>query len=141
MFDEKEIPTPEYWISLLFKRLVGRQVLNVFTDGNVEFRIYGHCSFNTPSGLVVYYINLHERDIGWQLARVRGENYELYSLTPGEDGKLSSRSVKLNGQKLRMTGDNLPSLHPVRSRTWPIIVPSLSYGFLVLPNVSVLACQ
>jgi heparanase 1 len=64
-------------------------------------------------------------------------------LTPGESNNLTSQTVKLNGKLIQMVNDTfLPDLQP-KPIIPPesIILPPVSYGFFVVPNAQVEACQ
>jgi hypothetical protein len=78
---------------------------------------------------------------------------QLYVLTPprGDGGggagshhhPLQSKMVALNGQTLAFVGDaGLPPLDPPLSKGGgPLVLPALSYGFVVVPDANVTACM
>ncbi|XP_064603976.1 heparanase-like [Liolophura sinensis] len=141
-YDENETPTPEYWLTLLFKRLMGRRVLEVTsTEGNHFFRMYAHCSLNHPGGVAFYFLNIYSSDVELTIPSFTSHSYELFSLSAGGNGTMSTSIVNLNGHPVTMDGDNLPELSPVTSQTWPVVIPKFTYGFLVLPDAYVMACR
>ncbi|XP_064600893.1 heparanase-like [Liolophura sinensis] len=132
-------PLPDYWLSLLFKRLVGRRVLHVTSsDNNRRIRIYAHCSAND---LTFFYQNMQNGEVRLAIPQFSQRSYQLYTLTAGGNGALTSKTVKLNGHELHMNGDHLPDLRPTVSTTWPVKVPSYSFGFLVFKHPNVAACH
>ncbi|XP_064603735.1 inactive heparanase-2-like isoform X1 [Liolophura sinensis] len=136
-------PLPDYWLTLLHKRLVGRKVLKVTSsEHNRHFRIYAHCSkeHGHPHGVTFFFQNMLSSEVKLNLEQYTNHYYELYILTAGGDGSLTSKTVKLNGHELHMNGDSLPTLSPVTDRVWPVKVPGHSFGFLVSPHADASAC-
>ena len=59
LLDENAYPLPDYWLSALYKRLVGIQVLNVkgALESGRQVRVYAHCAKSPyPKGSVVLII-------------------------------------------------------------------------------------
>ena len=144
-------PFPDYWSSLLYKRLVGRRVLEV--RGGIaldrKIRIYAHCASEKsiyPRGSVVFIAlntQAHEEELIFTNA-LQNLPVDQYLLTPGEGGNLSSQTVKLNGAPLALINDTfLPDIQP--KRIFPsrkqIVLPPLSYGFFVIAQANAKACQ
>ena len=133
-------PRPDYWLTLLFKRLVGRKVLKVLHDGdgnglgeNVgRIRLYAHCAnasgrVSGRSAVTLFGMNMNEEAVVLRLKdvfprferendsqsqswKVIVENYILQS----NHGRLYSKLVRLNGRTLHIRGeDALPVLKPV----------------------------
>ncbi|XP_070614184.1 heparanase [Erythrolamprus reginae] len=143
-------PLPDYWLSLLYKRLVGSTVLRVAVTGldPKKLRVYLHCT-NThhpkyrEGDITLFALNLYNSTkrlyIPTQFSKKQIDEYLL--LPYGEDNLLS-RSVQLNGHLLKMPSDEtLPVLQekplvPGQS----LELPGFSYGFYVIRNAKVLAC-
>ena len=138
-------PRPDYWLTLLHKKLVGARVLHVQGgDGNV--RIYAHCTKGVDQSLhgtvTMMAMNLHKTTnakITLQ-AGLRQKSIKQYLMTaPGND--LTSKEVLLNGKKIQMTSDTkLPDLSPEQV-TQPLNLPPLSYAFYVIDQADVEVCK
>lgn len=149
LVDENFEPLPDYWLSLLFKKLVGPQVLTVRVKGPArsKLRVYLHCT-NThhpryqDGDLTLYALNLHNVTKHVKLPyQLFNKPVDKYLLKPGPEGLLS-KSVQLNGETLKMVDDQtLPALtekplHPGSS----LGMPAFSYGFFVIRNAKISAC-
>ncbi|KFV82776.1 Inactive heparanase-2, partial [Struthio camelus australis] len=122
LVDQNFNPLPDYWLSLLYKRLIGPKVLAIHVAGlqrkprpgrviRDKLRIYAHCTsyhnHNYVRGsITLYIINLHRSRKKIKLAgTLRDKIVHQYLLQPyGKDG-LHSKSVQLNGQPLAMVDD------------------------------------
>ncbi|XP_069611126.1 inactive heparanase-2 [Ranitomeya imitator] len=160
LVDQNFNPLPDYWLSLLFKKLVGPKVLAVHVAGiqrkprpgkviRDKLRIYAHCTSHqnhnyVRGSITLYIINLHRSRKKIKLAgTLRDKIVHQYLLQPyGTDG-IQTKSVQLNGQHLAMIDDGtLPDLkaRPLRpGRT--LVIPPLTIGFFVVKNVNAVACR
>ncbi|XP_051507062.1 inactive heparanase-2-like [Myxocyprinus asiaticus] len=160
LVDQHFNPLPDYWLSLLFKRLVGPRVLAVHVAGlqrkprpgrviRDKLRIYAHCtSFHNHEyvrgSITIYIINLHRSRKKIKLAgTLRNKTVHQYLLQPfGTDG-LHSMSVQLNGEPLLMVdNETFPELKPRTLRAGQTIaMPPVSIGFYVIKNINAYACR
>ncbi|NWS71610.1 HPSE2 protein, partial [Crotophaga sulcirostris] len=160
LVDQNFNPLPDYWLSLLYKRLIGPKVLAIHMAGlqrkhrpgrviRDKLRIYAHCTsyhnHNYVRGsITLYIINLHRSRKKIKLAgTLRDKIVHQYLLQPyGKDG-LHSKSVQLNGQPLAMVDDGtLPDLKPRPLRAGrTLVIPPLTMSFYVVKNVNALACR
>ncbi|XP_030900495.1 inactive heparanase-2 isoform X4 [Melopsittacus undulatus] len=160
LVDHNFNPLPDYWLSLLYKRLIGPKVLAIHVAGlqrkprpgrviRDKLRIYAHCTsyhnHNYVRGsITLYIINLHRSRKKIKLAgTLRDKIVHQYLLQPyGKDG-LHSKSVQLNGQPLAMVDDGtLPELKPRPLRAGrTLVIPPLTMSFYVVKNVNALACR
>ncbi|XP_068948334.1 heparanase isoform X2 [Petaurus breviceps papuanus] len=143
-------PLPDYWLSLLFKQLVGTKVLtaSVKSPDKEKLRLYLHCTNNNhpkykEGDLTLYALNLHNDTKYLQLPpHLSGKRVEKYILQPSGYKNLLSQSVKLNGHILKMVDDKtLPELtgKPL-CLGCPLTLPPFSYGFFVVLNAKVVTC-
>nr|XP_016847648.1 PREDICTED: inactive heparanase-2 isoform X2 [Anolis carolinensis] len=160
LVDQDFNPLPDYWLSLLYKRLVGPRVLAVHVAGlqrkprpgrviRDKLRIYAHCTSHhnhsyVRGSITLYIINLHRSRKKIKLVgTLRDKLVHQYVLQPyGQEG-LHSRSVQLNGQLLTMEDDGtLPNLKPRSLRPGrTLVIPPLTMSFYVVKNVNALACR
>ncbi|CDQ84222.1 unnamed protein product [Oncorhynchus mykiss] len=123
LVDDNLNPLPDYWLSALYKRLVGPEVLSIEAFSTLgkkkRVRVYLHCtnkkSTSYKSGAVTLFaLNLSKSPariaVPAMVSNSTVEAFVLQSEQPGEEG-LYSNSVKLNGEVLKMVDDRtLPSL-------------------------------
>ncbi|XP_028815305.1 inactive heparanase-2 [Denticeps clupeoides] len=160
LVDQHFNPVPDYWLSMLYKQLVGPQVLAVHVAGlqrkprpgrviRDKLRIYAHCTsfYNhnyVRGSITIYIINLHRSRKKIKLAgTLRNKTVHQYLLQPlGSDG-LHSRSVLLNGEPLSMVDDEtFPELKPRALRAGrTITMPPTSIAFYVIKNINAYACR
>ena len=114
-------PRPDYWASVLWKRLMGIKVLDISND-DANMRIYGHC--HPTEGVTFVAINLHQdKSIGFAQS---GTAYTL------EADELGAANIRLNGEELSLVGDTLPSLEGTEQTEW--VIPSQGISFLHQPQ-------
>lgn len=133
-------PRPDYWASVLWRRLMGRRVLEVTrSDVSDLVRVYAHCSYQRPGAVTLLAINLGRNDsVRIELDGVQGSDKELYLLT---SEALDSKDLMLNGTRLRDEDGVLPPLAPARIGRGPADVPPLAMAFIVYPDADAPACQ
>jgi heparanase 1 len=138
-------PRPDYWTSVLWRRLVGRRVLDAQVDSNPLVRVYAHCARGGPPGAVVLVVvNLDRtRAVSLRLdAMTSKDSAAVYELSAPA---LASSEIRLNGMPLAADQDGaLPALAPLvvqrkssmlRARFGPA-----TYGFVVVPGAAPNAC-
>nr|XP_046232066.1 heparanase isoform X1 [Scatophagus argus]XP_046232067.1 heparanase isoform X1 [Scatophagus argus] len=152
LVDDNLDPLPDYWLSVLYKRLVGPEVLRVeaFSDfgRSKRVRLYLHCA-NRKSyrrgTVTLLSMNLSEKPASISLPALLSsstvEAFVLQSDQPGEEG-LYSRSVTLNGDVLKMVDDK--TLPDLKGRRLPpaqcLQLPAYSLAFFVLTDAEVAGC-
>uniref|UniRef100_A0A0B7BD96 Beta-glucuronidase C-terminal domain-containing protein n=1 Tax=Arion vulgaris TaxID=1028688 RepID=A0A0B7BD96_9EUPU len=136
-------PAPDYYLSVLYKRLVEGPVFNISLDlSSQSLRVYAHCArrgIYSPGALVIYYLNLADAQTVLSFPQFKNATLDLYLLTPGDADGLKSKFVKLNGNVLLMDGSTLPSLSP-QPYTGDVTVEGLTFGFIVVPKANVPLC-
>uniref|UniRef100_A0A3B4Y9S3 Heparanase 2 (inactive) n=1 Tax=Seriola lalandi dorsalis TaxID=1841481 RepID=A0A3B4Y9S3_SERLL len=160
LVDQHFNPLPDYWFSLVFKRLVGPRVLAVRVAGlqrrpqpgrviRDKLRIYAHCTsyYNhnyVRGSITIYIINLHRSRKKIKLAgTLRNKTVHQYLLQPyGTDG-LRAKHVQLNGERLLMSdNETFPELKPKTLRAGrTIAMPPMTIGFYVIKNINAYACR
>lgn len=133
-------PRPDYWASVLWRRLMGSRVLDVGrTDASDLVRVYAHCSYGRPGAVTVLAINLDaDHSVRIEVDGLPTANKELYLLT--SEG-LDSHDIMLNGTILRDEDGELPALGPELVGDGPAVVPSLGIAFIVYPDADAPACR
>uniref|UniRef100_UPI003AAF5F50 heparanase isoform X1 n=1 Tax=Centroberyx gerrardi TaxID=166262 RepID=UPI003AAF5F50 len=155
LVDDNLDPLPDYWLSVLYKRLVGPEVLRIEAFSNSaqrkRVRVYLHCtnkkSTSYRSGAVTLIaMNLSKSparvSVPAHMANSTAEAFVLQSDQPGEEG-LYSRSVSLNGEVLTMVDDKtLPELKGARLPPGEHLqLPGYSLAFFVLTEARASACR
>ena len=153
-------PNPDYFTGLLFKYLMGINVLQIESDDEY-LRVYAHCTsqrinqriynLNNKNLTLINpvsmgYVNLNNN----QSTEIRIDNLEelisgkviIFMLTADS---LESRTMKLNGNELELSVEGkLPNLEgeiiDINAES-EILVPSMSYGFIVFTQTTFTQCQ
>ena len=138
-------PNPDYFTSILFKRLVGTKTLTVH-DWHTPLRtlrVYSFCSAHTPGAVTIIALNLRNVTASLTFSGVSSSHRAEYLLTSDPE-TIVSRSIFLNGTPLNVTLPHfdLPPLEPLlRSNDAPFHMPPLSYAFVELVNAKVPSCH
>ncbi|XP_030291578.1 heparanase-like isoform X3 [Sparus aurata] len=153
LVDDNLDPLPDYWLSVLYKRLVGPEVLKVEASPSVarskRVRLYLHCANRNRYGsgaVTLMAMNLSKKpariSIHALVSSGTVEAFVLESEQPGEDG-LYSRSVRLNGVVLKMLDDKtLPDLNGLRlPPSEHLQLPAYSLAFFVLTDARAAGCE
>ncbi|PVD35611.1 hypothetical protein C0Q70_02574 [Pomacea canaliculata] len=118
LIDHNFDPNPDFWLTLLFKRLIWGPVF--MASGRDDVRVYAACG-NTEifsaGALVVYLLNPNNYTVDFDLPQFPDHQRLLYILTPGDEDGLLSKFSSLNGVKLEMRDDTLPPLNPVNQQS------------------------
>jgi hypothetical protein len=137
-------PRPDYWTSLLWRRLVGTRVLDASSGGDPLLRVYAHCTRQAAAGSVTLVVVNLDRTTGVELAldAIAGDRADVYELSADDPG---STSIALNGKPL-VAGDDgaLPALDAVSvargSGSLRVTFAPATYGFVVVPGAGAAAC-
>lgn len=131
LLDEEYNARPDWWVSVLYKKLVGQEVVDCSSPVR-SVRIYCHCAMNSSSPAVtVFGVNLQDSEAN---VRIQGaDNVLAYILTPYDN--LLSKYVRLNGEILyTMNGGYLPELKGRSVSALPhLVMPPYSVAFWVVP--------
>ncbi|MEM9730044.1 MAG: hypothetical protein AAF997_15800 [Myxococcota bacterium] len=137
--DETLDPRPDYWASVLWRRLMGTRVLEVTRDEVDDgVRIYAHCLRGSNGGVSLLAINLDPEDAVRVTADGLGGDKGMYLLT---SPALDSSALLLNGTTLQDDDGTLPPLIAEPLGGSPADLPARSMAFVVFPNADAAACQ
>lgn len=138
LHEETLDPQPDYWASLLWKRLMGPRVLAAeIEDQPPTLRLYAHCTPDRPGAVTVAAVNL-DRTRPARFAPASHSRHEAYVVTAPT---LAAREVSLDDTPLRAAPDGtLPALEPIMTDA-PATVPPLAYAFFVYPDADAPACR
>lgn len=140
MIDDQTLdPRPDYWNSVLWKRLMGTRVYDAQTTGNPagKLRVYAQATANAESDSVtILAINLdHEHDAMVSLPGFADRRYQVYAMNAPD---ILGASLQVNGQELKLSNDQaLPEIQGISreaSGTPTIVIHPLSYAFVVVPK-------
>lgn len=155
LVDDNLDPLPDYWLSLLYKKLVGPEVLKaeVLTDYSTkkQIRVYLHCTNRKSThykqeAVTLFALNLNKGQVAITLpAHIANSTIEAFVLQAPEPGEQSlySRSVKLNGDVLKMVDDRtVPALQGSELPPGePIKLPGFSFAFYVITDARAPVCK
>ena len=152
--DNGRSPTPDFWATVLWKRLMGSRVLAVRGDdvAGRTVRVYAHCLARVPhrrfaGGVALAVINLRNSSValdGIAVSDSRGGSEmarEVFALGTAE-GSFDGKRTTLNGAELELSGDGvLPSLEPQRQAAEAALeLAPLSVAFVAIPGANASAC-
>jgi heparanase 1 len=138
-------PRPDYWTSVLYKRLMGTRVLDARSPDPL-LRVYAQCARDAEPGAVAYaVVNLdRERAADLTLPAPAGGDARVFELTADS---LTSKTMKLGGAPLALAADgSLPPLAPRVERasgdgSAHVRFAPASYGFVVIAGAAAAACR
>ena len=163
--DGGRTPFPDYWATVLWKRLMGNRVLAVTGQdaSGRTVRAYAHCMARVPAtrtangGIALAIINMQNTsvqvDISTDRARDAAETHsqqqwrqqpyrEVYRLDTAE-GVFTGHRATLNGVELLVgAGGVLPRLTPtIEDTAEPLQLKALSVNFVAMPDADAAGCK
>jgi heparanase 1 len=121
-------PNPDYWNSFLWKRLMGREVLEVqLSQPRPDLRLYAHRSVKARPGFVgVLAMNINREES--LTLEFDTSSLEVYQCTADD---WMGKDVILNGYKLmtRLDG-SIPEIEPMVVPSGSLDLPPISYAFV-----------
>jgi hypothetical protein len=129
-------PRPNYWGALLWRRLMGKTVLDPGPSVQSGLHIYAHCNPATPGGVSILVINT-SRDASQALTLpAASKRYTLHA------SPLQSRAVQLNGKTLALgAGDELPGITATETPAGVVRLAPATITFLAIPAAANRACR
>ena len=137
LLDESTLePRPDYWVGVLWKRLMGTTVLNPEAQTDSSVRVYAHCLRDVPGGVALVAMNTDAKAKHSIAISTPAERYTLTS------DSLTSNAVSLNGAMLRASGDgSLPAMNNQHVDAGTIELDPVSVVFLAVPSAKNAACM
>jgi hypothetical protein len=137
LLDEQTLaPRPNYWGALLWRRLMGRTILESGVPIQAGLHVYAHCQRGRPGGVSLLVINTDSSASRVLLIAKASERFTL------DAEKLQDGTVRLNGRILQLdANDNLPSLGGVPTAAGAVKFAPATISFLAVPTAANSACQ
>ncbi|RPI87216.1 MAG: hypothetical protein EHM41_05715 [Chloroflexi bacterium] len=130
LLDERTLePNPDYWNSLLWKRLMGSEVLDLEVRPlRPDLRVYAHNTERRPGFVTILALNLSQTET--LRLDLEGREVEVYTLSaPDPLGK----EVYVNGQRLTPDAEGkVPDIEPVYNGSGCVPLGPVNYAFLIL---------
>jgi hypothetical protein len=130
------LPRPNYWSALLWRKMMGRTVLDAGPSPSPNLHLYAHCLRNQPGGVALLAINAdrtvsQEADLPTRSQR--------YTLTAKD---LMDNKVDLNGTELKPENNgDLPQLTGKPQSSGHVVFAPASITFLAIPNAGNATCR
>ena len=157
-------PNGDFWVALLFKRLVGRKVLKASiapaANYSAGFSGYSFCSRQQSGGVVLTFVNTGSlTTVSLNITTGQREEFHLTAggrselpCLPPPHGTcnnkcegLTSQSIALNGVNLTANVESLGPMPTLSGKkvdaSLPMTVAPCSYGFAVLPDAAAPGCK
>lgn len=129
-------PRPNYWASLLWRKIMGTTVLNPGPSPAPSLRLYAHCLRNRSGGVALLVINTDGTSSQVLTIPVPSERYTLTAMN------LQDTVVQMNGSELKVgTDGNVPQLTGASAQSGKLVFAPLSITFLAMPNAGNSSCQ
>ncbi len=129
-------PRPNYWATLLWRKLMGTTVLDPNIRATPNVYSYAHCMVGRRGGVTLLIINT-DRQHGFNITLpVAAERYTLTAK------QLEGASIQLNGNTLRLTaGGELPKLTGEPTKAGRVSFAPASITFLAVENAIDSSCR
>src|SRR5579872_2091060 len=129
-------PRPNYWATLLWRKLMGATVLDPHIRATPNIYSYAHCLAGRPGGVALLVMNA-DRHRAFDINLPVGA--ERYTLTAK---RLGDTSVQFNGKALRLTSSGeLPPLNGEPTKAGQVTLVPASITYLAVENASNNSCR
>ena len=136
LYENTFTPRPNYWVALLWRKLMGSTVLDPHIPEGENAYVYAHCLRDHPGGVVLLIVNADQQRTYDITLRSESERYTISAAT------LQDTSVRLNGNLLKLgSGGDLPQLQGQLTRAGRLSFAPSSITFLSLASASNSACR
>ncbi|CAK1588527.1 unnamed protein product [Parnassius mnemosyne] len=148
LVDDHLEPLPDWWLSVLYKKLVGNKVLHVHCKCSPYQRMYAHCAnrkyTNDTTAITIYAINLEMNKARFLLngTAIHGNDLTIDEfILSAPSNNRRTKTVLLNGWPLYYES-SLPEMEPHHIKYGRhISMPPYSVAFWVIKNTSVKVCN
>jgi heparanase 1 len=132
-------PRPDYFATVLWRKLMGTRVLATAVTGPSRLRTYAHCSATHPGAVVLLAINLDPRQPMTLSLDGAGGARTVWRVTAD---RLGARTARLEGRPLTVSAEgDLPPLGGSPERGGSLVVAPASYLFAELLDADAPACR
>ena len=132
-------PTPDWWLLVLWKRLVGTRVVAVAPPADRAIRAYGFCGpTNGTMTLVLINLASEPKCVGAPGLANKLKQRTHFAITPSDASGVAAVGARLNGELLALgPGGALPPLPGVSvAPAEPISLPPVSVTLVTFPTVA-----
>ncbi|KAB0798971.1 hypothetical protein PPYR_06851 [Photinus pyralis] len=133
LLDSDLNPLPDWWLSIIYKKLVGRRVAPCKIFAPAEVRLYCHCArkvFQGTKSVVLFGLNVKDSAENVKIAEYAGDVWE-YRLSAKY---LTSKKMQLNDKTLSVTSDGILSrISPVKIKSNNLKIHGHSLVFWIIP--------
>lgn len=148
LVDKNLDPLPDWWLSVLYKKLVGNKVLNLICNCSKFQRLYVHCAnrqyTNDTAAITLYGVNLKMEKVRFLVngSIFSGDNLDIDEfILSAPSNNRRSKTILLNGWPLSYESA-MPEFIPHRHmHTKHIAMPPYSVGFWVIKDTSIKSCS
>ncbi|XP_067619705.1 uncharacterized protein [Eurosta solidaginis] len=139
--DDLEYPSPSFYATMLFKKLMGSRVFPArpFTIFLRTSKVYTHCANTISGGIAFMIVNTDDEQKQVSIrstTKLPGEEYWEYIMT------FKKTNAYLNNEKLSINSTLTPEIKTKSAnKALQLNTPGQSIGFWVLPNAEVEHCQ
>ncbi|KAK7101418.1 heparanase-like [Littorina saxatilis] len=140
ILDKNGDPRPDYWLTVLYKRIVRGHVF--LATARQDVRVYSACANHqhfAAGSLAVYMLNPNSFPVTFDLPQFSSQPRMIYTLT-GWDGDRLSQYTSLNGVKLELVNDELPKMQARVASPGHVTAPPYSFTFVVFHHAHIPLC-
>ena len=129
-------PKPSYWGALLWRRLMGKRVLDLGMTNRLGLHVYAHCLRGTPGGVAMLVINNDRQTPSTVALPLPCARFTLATSDP------THRSITLNGMPLQLgAGDALPVMNGEQVAAGELSFAPATITFLAIPAAQNDGCR
>jgi heparanase len=132
-------PRPDYFTSVLWKRLVGPRVLDVAPPARPTVRAYAHCAMSAaapPGAVTVVLVNLEGAPV--RVALGLDGDTSVWTL---DAASLDAPTARLGGVPMAVAADGALPLLPSQPVRGPLVLPPQSVTFALAASAGAVACK